>query len=226
MPDVYSTIATSDLDPAVAAQLANAMELRATDEAQQEFLRSYLDDLQLPAGARVLEIGCGTGAISRVIARRPEIDEVVGVDPSAYLLEKAHELSAGIDNLTFQQADGRDLPFADAMFDAVVLHTVLSHIPGSDLVLAQAFRVLRTGGSLAAFDGDYATMTVATSELDPLQNCVAAMRENYVNDPWLIRKLPLLVQQTGFIDSRMHSYGYVQITDPNYMLTIVDRGAD
>jgi len=59
-------------------------------------------------------------------------------------------------------ADGRDLPLPGASFDLAVLHTVVSHAPDPPGMLAQAFRVLRPGGTLAVFDGDYNTMSVAT----------------------------------------------------------------
>ena len=69
MPDFYNAV--TDLDPAVAEQLGNAMELRALDPQQQAMLAAYLDDLILPGGERVLEIGCGTGAIARVLPGTP-----------------------------------------------------------------------------------------------------------------------------------------------------------
>ena len=113
----------------------------------------YLSDLGLPDHARVLEIGCGTGAISRIIARRPGVAQVVGVDPSSVLVAKARELATGISNVSFEEADGRHLPMDEETFDAAVLHRVVSHIPKPECVLAQASRVLRPGGSLALFDG-------------------------------------------------------------------------
>ena len=69
MPGFYNAV--TDLDPAVAEQLGNAMELRALDPQQQAMLAAYLDDLILPGGERVLEIGCGTGAIARVLPGTP-----------------------------------------------------------------------------------------------------------------------------------------------------------
>jgi hypothetical protein len=60
MPDVCATIATAD--EAVQERLADVLEMRAADPQQRAMLDSYLDDLALPGGARVLDLGCGTGA--------------------------------------------------------------------------------------------------------------------------------------------------------------------
>lgn len=224
MPDVYAQI--TEVDPATAELVADAMELRAADPQQRAMLMSYLEDLALAGGARVLEIGCGTGAISRVLAGRPEVAEVVGIDPSPLLLVKARHLSSGVPGLSFTEADGRDLPVLSGTFDGVVLHTVLSHVPGPEHVLAEAFRVLRPGGRLAAFDGDYATITLAAGESDPLQACCEAFAAGFIHDRWLVRRLPALVRAAGFRDVAMRSHGYLQTSDPAYMLSIADRGAD
>jgi SAM-dependent methyltransferase len=141
-------------------------------------------------------------------------------------LEKARELSARTANLSFEEADGRSLSLADGTFDAVVVHRVLSHVPEPERVLAEAFRVLRPGGKLAVFDGDYATISLASGDVDPLQTCVDAFRPAYITDPWVVRRLPALVRAAGFSDTSLRSHGYVQVDDPDYMLSIADRGAD
>ena len=224
MPDVYRSV--TELDPAVAEKLADAMELRATEPQQQAMLSDYLADLALPDRARVLEIGCGTGAISRVLATRPEAAVVVGVDPSEVFLRRARQLAEGLPNLTFERADGADVPMPDGSVDAVILHTVLSHVPDPAAVLAEAHRLVRPGGRLAAFEGDYATTTVALGPTDPLQACADAFIDSYVNDCWVVRRLPALLSEVGFSDVRLRSHGYVQTSDPIYLLSIVDRGAD
>jgi SAM-dependent methyltransferase len=224
VPDVYAHIA--EADAATAAQVAGAMELRATDPLQQAMLDGYLDDLTLGAGSRVLEIGCGTGAISRAMARREEIAEVAGVDPSPHLIARAREIAGDAPGLSFAEGDGRELSLGDGEFDAVVLHTVLSHVPGPERVLAEARRVVRPGGRLAVFDGDYATITLATGEHDPLQACADAFAPAFIHDPWLVRRLPALVRGAGFEDPALRSHGYVQVDEPAYLLSIADRGAD
>jgi demethylmenaquinone methyltransferase/2-methoxy-6-polyprenyl-1,4-benzoquinol methylase len=102
------------------ARLADVLELRAADVRQRAMLEGYLADLPLSRGARVLEIGCGPRPIARTLAARPGVGEVVGIDPSPQLIERARARANGIANLTFVCGDGRDLPFDDDSFDAVV----------------------------------------------------------------------------------------------------------
>jgi ubiquinone/menaquinone biosynthesis C-methylase UbiE len=224
MPDVYATIADADL--ATQERLAGILELRAADPQQRAMLDAYLDEVDLPASAEVLEIGCGTGAVSRAVAGRPDVAKVVGIDPSPVFVANARELTDDDPRVTFEEGDGRAVGFPDESFDAVVLHTVLCHIPRPEDVLAEAFRTLRPGGTLAVFDGDYSTISVALGEADPLQDCVAAVQEAFIHDIWLVRRLPALLRSVGFEVVSSRSHGYLQLSEPDYLLTIVDRGAD
>lgn len=224
MPDVYIGIAAAD--ESVQRKIADVLELRAADLQQRAMLEDYLADLPLSRGARVLEIGCGTGAVARTIAGLPAVGDVVGLDPSPVFIDQARRLTGSHPKLSFVRGDGAELPFDDGSFDAVVCHTSLCHIPGPERVLAEAARVTNDGGWLAVFDGDYATTTVATSPMDALQTCADAAMEALVHDPYLVRRLRPLVGGTGWEVVRVCSHGYVETDDPSYMLTIVDRGAD
>jgi len=223
VPDVYATIA--DADVATQERLAGILELRASDGQQRAMLDSYLSEIDFPARARVLEIGCGTEAVTRVLADWPNVSEAVGIDPSPVFISKARELAAAA-SAAFELGDGRSLRFANGDFDAVVMHTTLCHIPQPERVLAEAYRVLRPGGTLTIFDGDYATITVALGESDPLQDCIEAVKTAFINDLWLVRRLPALLRSVGFEVLISRSHGYMQTSDPEYMLTLVDRGAD
>jgi ubiquinone/menaquinone biosynthesis C-methylase UbiE len=224
MPDPYASIAHAD--EALQKRLADVLELRAADPQQRAMLNSYLSEIRLPSGASVLEVGCGTGAVTRVLAEMRGVSEVVGVDPSPIFVEKARELGKEHPQLSFRTGDGHALPFADASFDFVVFHTTLCHVPDPEKALHEARRVLRAGGWLAVFDGDYATTTVAIDSFDPLQRAVDAMVANFLHDPWLVRRLRPIVRSMGFAVTSVRSHGYTQTTDPQYMLTIIDRGAD
>jgi ubiquinone/menaquinone biosynthesis C-methylase UbiE len=207
--------------------LADILELRAADSQQRELRDAYLADIDFPTGARVVEVGCGPGPVSRALASRPGMGEVVGVDPSPVFLSKGRELAQDIPNLTFVEGDARALPFEDDSFDVLIFHTTLCHIPEPEVALAEALRVLRSRGWLGIFDGDYATVTCACGDSDPLQACAEACVDYLVHDRWLVRRLPQLVRAAGFDFRRVRSHGYLEApSSGGYMLAIVDRGAD
>ena len=224
MPDPYASITTAD--PVILERLVAALEVRGADLLNRGILQEFLSEIPFPEGARVLDIGCGTGAVTRVLAARPDVSETIGIDPSPVFIAKAMELAPRAGKLSFQEADGRALPLTDARFDVVIFHTTLCHVPKPEAALAEALRVLRPGGSVAVFDGDYATTTFATGNFDPLQCCADAAIDGLVHDRWLIRRLPTLLRSGGFEAPRCRSYGYTALPEPSYMFTLVDRGTD
>jgi len=86
--------------------------------------------------------------------------------------------------------------------------------------------MLKPGGCLVLFDGDYAATTVALGADDRLRDCVDAWLEAMVNAPFLARQTAAMTAELGFVGCRMASHGYTCVNDPATMLTIVDRGAD
>jgi ubiquinone/menaquinone biosynthesis C-methylase UbiE len=223
MPDVWATV--TELDVAVQERLADVLETRGADPQQQALRRVFLGDVAFPPDAAVLEVGCGTGVLTRALARWPNVGTVEGVDVAPALLERGRALAADLPEVSFREADARSLPYEDEAFDVVVFDSTLTHVPEPERALREARRVLRPQGSLAIFDGDYDTTTVALGDHDPLQACVDAMVAGSVHDRWLVRRLPALVRSCGLELELFRSHGFVE-TGGVYMLTIVDRGVD
>ena len=124
--------------------------------------------LDLPRAAAVLDLGCGTGVVARAIAARDGFaGTVTGVDQSPDFIAAAERLAAdeGVgDRIEFVVGDAHALDLPAASFDAVVAHTLVSHVRDPLAVLAQAGRAIRPGGSVVVFDGDYASLTFGSSD--------------------------------------------------------------
>jgi ubiquinone/menaquinone biosynthesis C-methylase UbiE len=223
MPDVYAAIVDADVD--LQEQLADVLELRAADPRQREMLAEYTATLDLPDGAEVLEAGCGTGPVCRYLTTLHGVAHVTGVDPSPRFVARARRLAEDLP-ADFMIGDARALDFEDASFDAVVFHTALCHVPEREQALAEAHRVLKPGGRLAVFDGDYATITFARDAADPLQSCAEAVLEMVVHDPWLMRRIAPMLDEHGFADVQLHGHSYASAGGTEYFLALVDRGAD
>jgi len=114
--------------------------------------RVLLPLLNLPRGARVIDVGAGNGALTFVLARlRPDL-QLTGVDLTQQLVDTGNAEAAkrGLDNVKFSQADALRLPFEDASFDAAVCQTLLIHLPDAAAAVREMARVVKTGGSFMA----------------------------------------------------------------------------
>ena len=194
--------------------------------AERALRQAFLSRLPRRDNTRVLEVGCGTGIVARDVAALPGVVEVVGVDSCVSFVESARTLVGKTELLSFEVADGTNLPFADERFDVAVFATTLCHITDPAAALREAHRVVVPGGTLLVFDGDYATTTVALASDDPLQACVIAALSRLVHDPWLVRRLRPLVSVAGFTGLDLESHGYVETEAATYMPTVIAFGAD
>jgi len=120
--------------------------------------RLIRDGTQLEPGTRVLELGCGVGAVLAVLGQEFPGVQLTGVDIEPKQLEfaRAHLARSGVD-ATLVEADAAALPFADESFDHVWMMWFLEHVPDPVAVLHEARRVLVPGGALTAIEVDYAT---------------------------------------------------------------------
>ncbi|HEV2577306.1 MAG TPA: class I SAM-dependent methyltransferase [Acidobacteriaceae bacterium] len=108
----------------------------------------FIQSLDIPPGARVLDVACGTGNTAIPLARRGCI--VTGVDIATNLLEQARARAAAEHlAITFDEGDAEALPYGDATFDAVTSMFGAMFAPRPELVASECARVLKPEGLLA-----------------------------------------------------------------------------
>jgi ubiquinone/menaquinone biosynthesis C-methylase UbiE len=221
---------TARADAERARDLAARLERRAQAEDEVAARETYLTLLGISPGEHVLDVGCGSGAVTRDIARRvSERGRAVGLDPSPKLLALAREFAAeaGLaDRVEFREGDALRLPFPDRSFDVVVCATVLSHVPGGEAAIPELARVLRPGGRLGVFDFD-ADMTIFTHPDRALtRRIVAAAADATAVDGWLVRRLPLLFGRAGLAYVRVRGFFPLETEPRSFYASLADRFAE
>ncbi|MBS0123268.1 methyltransferase domain-containing protein [Thetidibacter halocola] len=180
--------------PDIIEIIVAGLETRAADPTMLPLIDAYLDRLDPPEGGLIVDIGCGTGGVTRRIADRFGQASVLGIEPSNALTDKARALVGDRANLEFRLGDGAALGLADASADIAILHTVLSHVADPAPLVAEAARILRPGGTLVVCDADFSKASLGLGPGDPLGACAQAFVAGSVTDAWLAGKLKPLAR--------------------------------
>ena len=128
----------------------------------------FADLAGVVAEQRVLDVGCGPGALTTELVERLGASNVAAVDPSESFVAAARERHPGVD---VQEAPAETLPFADGMFDAALAQLVVHFMADPVQGLTEMCRVTRAGGVVAACVWDHA------GEQTPLAPFWQAVRE-------------------------------------------------
>ena len=160
---------SSDLDPAMLRTLR--FQVEATWPQESRLLARYA----LPAGARLLDLGCGSGEFTRRLAGTfPGAASVTGVDVLPEMLRAAGALCGAAAGggarapVVFEEGDATALRFPDGHFDLVALRHLTQLLPDPEAVLRECRRVLRPGGWLHVVSEDYGMLHFPPRDgLDP-----------------------------------------------------------
>jgi ubiquinone/menaquinone biosynthesis C-methylase UbiE len=178
---------------------------RLERQALLDDLPRFFERFTLPPEAQVLDAGCGSGAMTRLLARQAPAGSVTGVDTNTrYLAIAAQQATAeGITNITFQEASIFALPFPDHTFDLVWCKYVLQWVEQPGQAVAEFRRVTRPGGLVVCvhFDG----FGVTHDPIDPALQADADAFFPQVIDPFVGRKQYRMFYDAGLRDIRIHA---------------------
>jgi ubiquinone/menaquinone biosynthesis C-methylase UbiE len=190
--------------------LSSAGELDAFHRGFQDTLEACIRDLSLPPDSRVLDLACGDGAYSGFFLRHLGAGgRVAAVDTDAAFLRRARESVLGA---LVCQADAGLLPFLSKSQDAVWCAQSFYSLPDPRRVLAEAWRVLKPGGTLAVLEDDSLhqfvfpwpprlELRIRQAELEALEAETQDAEKFYVG-----RSLRPLVTEAGFENVRVRAY--------------------
>ena len=158
----------------------------------------------LARGERVLDVGCGTGSLTFLLAQRPELEAISAIDYAAPYVEHAARRNTD-PRVSFRVGDATALPFPDASFDRVLSLLMMHFVVQPERAVAEMRRVARPGATVAAAVWDARGGFVANrlfhdtaSALDPA--AAARRARNYTRPMTRPGELEAAWRQAGFAE--------------------------
>src|SRR5215217_2759421 len=181
---------------------ATPEQQRLIEQAEHWRDRLIRDGTTLEPGTRLLEVGCGVGAVLAVLGQEFPGLRLFGVDiePKQLDFAREHLARTGVE-ATVLEADALALPFEDESFDHVWMMWLLEHIADPPSALREARRVLVSGGVITAIEVDYSTCRAEplTPAMDALfRAMVRGMAASGWSDAGT--RLPGWLREAGFRD--------------------------
>lgn len=157
--------------------------------------------LTLEPGQRALDVGCGVGVdVAEMAAQVGGNGRVAGVDTDPAVLAEARIRTAGFgDRVDLRVADGSDLPFGDATFDASRAERVLQHARWPERVIAEMLRVTKPGGTIVVVDPDHGMWALDMADRE-LTRTLLTWWFDHIANPWIGRRHPGLLRTAGAAD--------------------------
>jgi SAM-dependent methyltransferase len=180
----------SAIGPEDAARMAAFLEDRAARPDQMLVNTALRDALSPQPGERMLEVGCGSGALCRLVA--PGLlpgGELLGVDVAPEMVAVARTLAGAQAGLRFEVGAGAVLPAGDATVDAAFGARLLLHVADPVPIVAEMARVVKPGGRVVLMDWDFETVTVTHPDRELTRRLLHWRCDHHSGDNWSGRRL-------------------------------------
>jgi ubiquinone/menaquinone biosynthesis C-methylase UbiE len=192
---------------------AERLELKTKREKILEELKL----VPLRPGMEVLDVGCGTGAVTRILAERVSPGKVLGIDLSEERLSVARDLAKeqGVSNVEYMRAEVSELDLKERSFDLVYSRFLFQYLPEKTRMdtLTRMKVLARPGGTVtvADLDGNHLYRYPLDDEFDQILNKWLKEAEKVGFDAFVGRKLYSMFRKAGFQDTRVDILPYYLI---------------
>jgi len=222
---------------------AGKSRLDVLDLAYRTSTADLLRHLDIPRGARCVEVGCGGGHATRQLAAVVgQAGRVVGLDLDSAILDLARRDTAaqGLDNVEFHLADAGKLPLEDGSQDVAYARLLLTHLSEPLGAVSELARVVRPGGLVIVEDMDWDGVFChpRSEAFDRYRHIHAEIHRRRGGDPAIGPKLPGLLRRTGLVGvdlslahpahlhgraKTLHALTLANIADPILAEGLLDR---
>jgi ubiquinone/menaquinone biosynthesis C-methylase UbiE len=171
---------------------------------QAEYWREklILRDLNYQAGEKLLEIGCGAGAVLGILGTAFPGLKLAGIDLETKQIEYAnqHLKNLKLQDVDLRVGDASQLPWENSYFDRIYAMWFLEHLPDPLQVLREAKRVLEVGGTITLTETDYRTIVISPhcSDYSYLQDSLCELLLAAKGHPYVGQSLATLLTKSGF----------------------------
>jgi ubiquinone/menaquinone biosynthesis C-methylase UbiE len=184
-------------NPSFYSALLDATRAQGLDQARRDPAVVF-GPLDLRAGLRVLDVGCGTGDYLRIMAPLVTPGPAVGIDLSATLIDVARQRTETDGaNVSFRVGDAYELPFPDASIDRVIATQVLLHLADPWRAIAEMRRVLAPAGLLSVGEWDWDSTCLAVTDRE-LGRRFTHLLCDQMHNGLIARELPAQLALHGF----------------------------
>ena len=215
----------NDCTPEQLERLASILEIRGAQPRQIKMREACFNAAGLTKGMSILELGCGTGVVTRELARiAGRNGHVVGVDLSPALLDYARGRKIpGGTSIQYGVGNAYTVAYPDETFDASCAVTLLSHLVDLPRVVREMLRVTRS--TLMLLDQDYQTLVIENSDTAVTRKILQHGADYNVADGWCGRKLPGLLVTNRVFNVQCWPFVYAERDTQSYLITIAERFA-
>jgi ubiquinone/menaquinone biosynthesis C-methylase UbiE len=209
----------SQASPEDVARMAEHLEERSGRPDMRQVNQAVCEALRPQPGERLLEVGCGTGIVSRLVA--PSLEKtgaITGLDISSQFLAVARQRADSASHIHFVNALGAAIPHPDSYFDGAWGVRLLLHVFDPDPIVSEMRRVVRPGGRVVLADWDFETATVDHPDRELTRRILNWRIDHHGANNWSGRQLLRLGRQAGLKDVQVYPL-VVTATDEKPALT-------